>query len=143
MGCPWLVPAPSRCQQVGLRELGRPGSVLRLTYLFLGRKMSKYIASWHPSLLSRLAVDETRAGSKQTKKPEVAQGCNEALNLLLLQQYADKLPCTVNVHFFSARLSLGRNTVFVSPNCTVNRQEPAKWHMRFVKCISTVLNDGS
>ena len=31
---------------------------------------------------------------KQTKKPEVTQGCNEALDLLLLQEYADKVTRT-------------------------------------------------
>ena len=32
--------------------------------------------------------------TKQTKKPEVTQGCNEALDLLLLQEYADKVTRT-------------------------------------------------
>ena len=31
---------------------------------------------------------------KQTKKPEVTQGCNEALDLLLPQEYADKVTRT-------------------------------------------------
>ena len=28
-------------------------------------------------------------------------------------------------------------------DCTVNRQGPTKWHVRFVERISTVFNDGS